>query len=170
MANDPKKRRRTVDLALISLVTDLAHEQCNALLPVHSNVHGIVMVAEKTCERCVCRGKGDQQQPPALTLGHTHQEVPSSLDLLVCERTSFAFPSLCATAVGRCWCRRESVHVTLASLVELLAWTDFIRSSSSHSLLLRWQLARNRGCARLRHRPRPQWAHRQLELSLDRLL
>ena len=126
VVNDPKKRRRTVDLALISLVTDLAHEQCNALLPVHSDVHGIVMVAEKTCERCVCRGKEDERQPPALTLGHTHQEVPSSLDLLVCETTFFAFPSLCATAVGRCWCRRESVHVTLASPVELLplAWTD----------------------------------------------
>ena len=57
VANEPSKRRRTVDLALISLVTDLTHEQCNALLPVHPNIHGIIMVAEKTCECCVYGAK-----------------------------------------------------------------------------------------------------------------
>jgi hypothetical protein len=50
VARDPSDTRRTVDLALISLVTNLAHEQRNPLLPIHPDVHGIVVVAEKTCE------------------------------------------------------------------------------------------------------------------------
>jgi len=65
------------------------------------------------------QGIGDQQQSSALPSKHTYQEVPSSWDLLACATTFFVFPSLAAVAVGRCWCRRESAHVTLASLVEL---------------------------------------------------
>ena len=60
MAGGSSKRRRTIDLALISLVTDLAHKERNPFLPIHSNIHGIVVVAEKTRERGVYRGKGDQ--------------------------------------------------------------------------------------------------------------
>jgi len=129
VVNGPSKRRRTVDLALISLVTDLAYKQCNPFLPIHSNIHRIVVVAEKTRERRVYRDR-DQQYSSTLSFKHTYPEVPSSGDLLACARTSFVCPSLCAVAVGRCRCRRESVHVTLASLVELLAWTDS-RSSFS---------------------------------------
>ena len=123
MANDSSKRH-TIDPALISLVTDLAHKERNTFLPIHSNVYRIVVVAKKTRERCVYRGKGDQQRSSTLFSKRTYQEAPSSGDPLACATTSFVFPSLCATTASRCWCRRETVHVTLASLVELLAWTD----------------------------------------------
>jgi len=55
VANGSSERQRTVDLALISLVADLAHKQRNPFLPIHSNIHGIVVVAEKTRECRVCR-------------------------------------------------------------------------------------------------------------------
>lgn len=97
--DDPSKRRRTVDLALISLVTNLAYKQRNAFLPIYSNIHGIIMVAEKTCERSVYRGKGDQQQSSALSFKRTYQEVPSFSGLLASATTFFVYPSLCATAV-----------------------------------------------------------------------
>lgn len=67
--------------------------------------------------------KGDQQKPSYLSFERTHQEVPSSWDQLAFETTSFVFPSRCATTVSRRRSRREIVHVTFASSVELLAWT-----------------------------------------------
>jgi len=38
--------------ALISLIANLTHEQRNAFLPIHSNVHGIIVVAEEACKCC----------------------------------------------------------------------------------------------------------------------
>ena len=49
---DQKKRRRTVYFALISLIANLTHEQRNAFLPIHSNVHGIIVVAEEARKCC----------------------------------------------------------------------------------------------------------------------
>jgi hypothetical protein len=59
------------------------------------------MMAEETCEGCVCRRKVHQQKSIALPFKRTHQEVPVSWDLLAFEKTSFVSPSLfhCATSV-----------------------------------------------------------------------
>ena len=94
VAVGPSKRRPTIDFALISLVANLAHEQRNPFLPIHSNIHGIIMMAEKACESCVCGRKGHEQKSTALSFERTHQEVPFSWDLLASETTSFVFPSV----------------------------------------------------------------------------
>ena len=97
-----EQRAHTIYFALVSLVANLAHEKPNAFLPIHSDIHGIIMMAEKTCEGCVCRKKRYQQKPTVLSSERTHQEAPSSWDPSAFETTSFAFPSLsqyCATAV-----------------------------------------------------------------------
>ena len=96
--NDTSKRRRTVGLALISLVTNIAHKQRNAFLPIHLNIHGITVVAEETCECRIYRGEGYQWPPSTLSFKHTYQGVSSPSDVLLLWAL-FHGPSLCAAVV-----------------------------------------------------------------------
>ena len=56
------KEKRTVGLALVPLVANLAHQLSNTLLAVNTNDNRFVVVAEQTNECCVCRGVSHDQQ------------------------------------------------------------------------------------------------------------